>query len=113
VTVKTARIDDLGLADIGFIKIDVEGFEDTVLRGARATIARDRPTLLVEIEEGHTHRPVEDDIAAITALGYDGFFLANGIIRPLATFDPVANRSPTAGYVNNFIFLPRDRAKPG
>jgi FkbM family methyltransferase len=108
VTVETARIDDLDLSDIGFIKIDVEGFEDAVLRGARDTIARDRPTLLVEIEEKHTHRPIEDDIAAIAALGYDGFFLgAGGILRPLAAFDPVAHhRQPTSRYVYNFVFLP-------
>jgi len=108
VTVETARIDDLGLTDIGFIKIDVEGFEDAVLRGARQTIARDRPALLVEIEEKHTRRPIEDDIAAITDMGYDGMFLgAGGILHALSAFDPVANhRQPTRGYVYNFIFLP-------
>lgn len=107
VTVRTARIDDLGLADIGFIKIDVEGYEDAVLRGARETIGRDRPVLLVEIEEKHTHRPIERDIAAIAALGYDGMFLAGGVLHALAAFDPVANhREPTRGYVYNFVFVP-------
>ncbi len=108
VTVETARIDDLGLSDIGFIKIDVEGFEDAVLRGARRTIERDRPNLLVEIEEKHTHRPIEDNIAAITALGYDGFFLGEGgVLRSLGAFDPITNhRQPTSGYVYNFIFVP-------
>ena len=33
---------------ITFIKIDVEGFELPVLRGASATIERDRPTILFE-----------------------------------------------------------------
>ncbi|HYM73232.1 MAG TPA: FkbM family methyltransferase [Stellaceae bacterium] len=111
VAVETARIDDLGLSDIGFIKIDVEGFEDAVLRGARQTIARDRPVLLVEIEEKHTRRPIEDDIKKITALGYDGMFLgAGGILHALSAFDPVAHhRQPTSGYVYNFIFVPIDR----
>lgn len=31
VTVQTARLDDLGISDIGFMKIDVEGFESQVL----------------------------------------------------------------------------------
>lgn len=36
---------------ISFIKVDVEGFEPSVLEGARATIERDRPALLLEIED--------------------------------------------------------------
>lgn len=111
VVVATARIDDLALDDIGFIKIDVEGFEDAVLRGARRTIERDRPTLLIEIEEKHTQRPIEGDIRSIVALGYDGVFLGtSGLLQPLSAFDPVAHhRQPTERYVYNFIFLPSER----
>src|SRR5579864_772007 len=72
VTVKAARIDDLGLEDIGFIKIDVEGFKASVLAGARETIARDRPTLLIEMEERHTGRPIERALEDVLALGYEG-----------------------------------------
>jgi FkbM family methyltransferase len=43
--VESRRLDDLGLADIGFIKIDVEGHEREVLEGAAETIGRDRPVL--------------------------------------------------------------------
>ena len=52
-TVKTACLDDVTLPQIGFIKIDVEGHELNVLRGAKRTISTDRPTLLVECEERH------------------------------------------------------------
>ena len=34
-----------------FVKVDVEGVELEVVRGARDTLARDRPTLLVEVNE--------------------------------------------------------------
>ena len=107
VTVQTARIDDLGLTDIGFIKIDVEGFESAVLRGARQTIARDRPALLVEVEETHTRRPIELSLEEIVALGYEGLFLFGGVLRSLSTFDPARHhRTRDAGYAYNFIFLP-------
>lgn len=108
IVVRTAAIDDLALPDIGFIKIDVEGFESAVIRGARATIARDRPAIQVEIEEAHTGRPIEQSFAEILELGYDGLFVGGGALRSLAAFDPERHhRTREAGYVFNFIFLPR------
>lgn len=44
------------IARVSFIKIDVEGFEPSVIAGARATIDRDRPSLLMEIEDRHLVR---------------------------------------------------------
>ena len=46
--VATRRIDDLRFGAVAAIKIDVEGHEVSVLKGAAALIARDRPRLLVE-----------------------------------------------------------------
>ena len=49
--VPAATLDELlkGESRCDFIKLDVEGAEFAALRGAEATIARHRPTLLVEI----------------------------------------------------------------
>ncbi|MEP6842968.1 MAG: FkbM family methyltransferase, partial [Pseudolysinimonas sp.] len=41
---------------VSFIKVDVEGFEPSVIDGAIATITRDRPSLLLEIEDRHLAR---------------------------------------------------------
>ncbi|MEV0230134.1 FkbM family methyltransferase [Nonomuraea sp. NPDC050786] len=38
---------------VDFMKVDVEGFEPEVLKGAEWTIAQHRPTLLIEIEDRH------------------------------------------------------------
>ena len=45
-----------GIDRVAFIKIDVEGFEPSVIEGAHAVIDRDRPSLLLEIEDRHLVR---------------------------------------------------------
>jgi FkbM family methyltransferase len=108
VSVPTRRLDDLDIADIGFIKIDVEGFELKVLEGARQTLQRDRPRLLVELEERHTGMPIAGMIAQIEGYGYRCLALRRGVLVSADRLDPaVDHRGPgTPGYVFNFIFLP-------
>jgi len=45
------QVASLGIGQVDFIKIDVEGFEQQVLEGAVRTIERDRPVLFVEIAD--------------------------------------------------------------
>jgi hypothetical protein len=113
VSVDVRRLDGLNLRNIGFIKIDVEGFEREVLEGARNTLARERPRLLIEIEEFHTRRPIEHDLAFIEGMGFHGYFLRDRrVLAPLSEFDPEshhrrARESDRVHYIFNFIFLPR------
>jgi FkbM family methyltransferase len=46
-------LDEHDLHNVGFIKIDVEGHELEVLRGAEQTLRRDHPHLLVEVRAEH------------------------------------------------------------
>ncbi|MFD1555777.1 FkbM family methyltransferase [Paraburkholderia silviterrae] len=48
-TVPMVSIDALALERVDFIKLDVEGMEVEVLRGARATLQNHKPILLIEI----------------------------------------------------------------
>ncbi len=109
VRVATRTLDSCALDDVGFIKIDVEGAEAQVLGGARATIARSRPVLLIELEERHTGQAIEQSIADVTALGYSAHFVDNDSFAGIETFDAeTRHRRPAAraDYINNFIFLP-------
>ncbi len=49
VSVKVETLDSYNFTDVGFIKVDVEGYEKFVLEGAQQLIAQSRPTIQLEI----------------------------------------------------------------
>jgi FkbM family methyltransferase len=49
ITVPGVALDNEGHENVGFIKVDVEGYELDVLDGAVNLIDRDRPTMMVEV----------------------------------------------------------------
>jgi len=53
--VEVCCLDDYELENVGLIKIDVEGHEFEVLKGAEATIAGSRPHVIVEIKPQHVN----------------------------------------------------------
>lgn len=77
VAVPCATLDDevegANLARVDFIKIDVEGYEPKVLSGARKTIHRFHPTILIEINSralaAHQSTP-EQLTATLVEFGY-------------------------------------------
>jgi FkbM family methyltransferase len=116
VAVSLAPLDSLQITDAALIKIDVEGHEEAVLRGAGATIAASSPALIVEIEQRHINRPVTAAFDDVLALGYRGWFLCDGALLPLARFDPAEHQrfgEPRRPYCNNFIFLAEARILRG
>jgi len=108
--VRASRLDDLGIADVGFIKIDVEGAERLVLAGGRDMLRRDRPNLLIEIEERHTKAPLPEIVGEIAEFGYDCYALRDGALTQFARIDLDRHHrrcTTRADYIFNFIFLPR------
>ncbi|MFI4965280.1 MAG: FkbM family methyltransferase [Caulobacterales bacterium] len=77
--VRATPLDSLGLAACHVMKIDVEGFEAQVLRGAAETIRKFRPLLYVEND-----RPAlqEELISLIAALGYRQYWHLPPLFRP-------------------------------
>lgn len=68
-SVVVAPLDSLELFP-DFIKIDVEGFADRVLRGALETIARSRPAVFIDL---HSHEEVAAVGDELLARGYSAF----------------------------------------
>jgi FkbM family methyltransferase len=50
-TVQVKPLDDFGISSVDFMKIDVEGHELEVLKGASATIGESRPIVLIEVRD--------------------------------------------------------------
>jgi FkbM family methyltransferase len=71
------KLDDFvanaNIARIDFIKMDVDGFECHVLGGARETLLKHKPTILMELAPyclTERHRTVEELLGLLTAAGY-------------------------------------------
>jgi FkbM family methyltransferase len=76
--VEIRTLDEAGLAGVRFVKADVEGGEREVLDGARATIARDRPIILLELLSGTHENPAADVAAICESFGYEAFIVQHG-----------------------------------
>jgi FkbM family methyltransferase len=108
--VQIRSLDSFKLANVCFLKVDVEGAEREVVDGARATIARDRPVMVLELLSG-THENPHDLTAAIcTDFGYDAFVLKGREKLPaLPTIAALGQNSTynTHLITRNVLFLPR------
>jgi FkbM family methyltransferase len=88
VTVPTVRLDDeIGDQHIDFIKIDVEGHEISVLRGASDVLRKYLPPMLIEIEQRHLDHPIKDVFSEIESIGYALYFIDGPALRPVGEFD--------------------------
>ncbi|MCK9929525.1 FkbM family methyltransferase [Frankia sp. Mgl5] len=122
VDVETIRLDSLDLRDVGLIKVDVEGHELAVLRGAEGLVRRFRPVLVVEVEDARS--PAADTLDLLASWGYEGTFHLDGVWHRLEGFDLVGHQrgmeavaqhgylravAEGAGdsYVNTIVFRPR------
>jgi FkbM family methyltransferase len=126
--VSCITLDELELHDVGFVKIDVDGNELAVLRGATALLARDRPALFVELET--RIQPIKPVLTYLSTLGYDGWVLPGDTWVRLTDFPLESHQSKASyvaahgllrrvvpfrdrpRYVNSVLFLP-DGRRPG
>jgi FkbM family methyltransferase len=112
VEVAVRRLDDVELPGrVSFVKMDVEGFELEVLRGARALIARDRPAIFGEFSPDWLAMRGEDPAAEldwIAGLGYDVLEVEerrSAAWRPKDVARLRERERPGAG---NLLLVPRD-----
>jgi len=105
VEVETLRLDDYRFdRPIRFVKLDIEGAEPLLVRGARELLSRDRPLILSEVHAEQLRRvsssSPEAFVAEVVALGYECRLLEAG--TPGRRFDGAGLSGSTS-----VVFVPR------
>jgi FkbM family methyltransferase len=111
--VETTRLDNLQLSNVGFVKIDVEGHEQAVIRGAATMLQQQKPSLYVELDEAHNSGCIPRTAALLREYGYLGYFILQNVLLPAAIFSPEVFQpldNPMKGKIriNNFFFFHED-----
>lgn len=105
VTTLDAFVEEQGLLRIDLIKIDVEGSEAALLRGARKTMERLRPLVMIEVNAGTLRRFRQTAADVVSLLGRYRYRMAYanrlGMLKPLL-------RLPVDGEEPNVFGFPLD-----
>ncbi len=96
---------------IAAVKMDVEGHELAVLRGADEVLRKHAPLVVFECEARHAgEEGLKAALAIFAARGYEGSFVSRGRLVPVERFDPAVHQKRSEGrfwdapgYCNNFV----------
>src|SRR5262249_32531881 len=108
--VEIRTLDEFALKDVRFIKADVEGSEREVLDGARETIGRDRPVILLELLAGTHADPGGYTAAICESFGYEAVIIQRGEKIPALPAIAALGKNTSWGTdieSRNVLFLPR------
>ena len=89
-----------------FFKVDVEGNELSVFKGAKETLTQYKPRILFESEARFIgEKKVLETFAFLHSLGYKGYFICGREFKPISEFSIIKDQHPGSKfYCNNFIF---------
>lgn len=108
----SSQSDKLNFQQVDFIKIDVEGNEMQTLRGAKKTIEKFKPILMVEMEQRHHEDNLWTLISEIADWGYSVNYLDRDSLKLKTLTEEFLNQQNPDNvknykdYINNIIFLP-------
>ena len=98
ISVPTVKLDTVIDRPVGLLKVDVEGHELAVLRGALRILKADKPNLVLELEERHAPGCVAATFEFLSEIGYQGSYLRDGALVSAVAADGLAPG------LSNFVF---------
>lgn len=114
--VKVVKLDDFEplkkLEKLDFIKIDVEGNEMKTLLGAKQTILKHQPILMVEMEQRHHTEPLWSLISEVESWGFQANYLDRETFSLKKLTEEFISSQDAVfvknykNYINNIIFVP-------
>jgi FkbM family methyltransferase len=104
---------------VALLKIDVEGAELGVFRGAERILRQHAPLLVFECENRHlAPGTVQDVFSYLGGLGYEGSFILRNRLFPISEFDAAVHQRAEGewfwkrkDYCNNFVFRKTARSE--
>jgi FkbM family methyltransferase len=123
IDVQTNTLDNFcieqNIQHIELVKIDVEGHEYEVIKGALKTFKTFKPTLIIEIEQRHHKEDIANIINSIKELGYTccyfdhtNYSITELKVDPKSLQDKL-NYGKNKNYIHNFIFISNDKTETG
>ena len=115
--ISVKKLDSFKFTKVDLIKIDVEGHEYKLIKGAIKTIKTNYPLIICEIEQRHSSISIYKTFKLIEKLGYEGNFFKKGKLKKLSKFSYnndqklYLNDVENKNYINNFIFIPKKKKK--
>lgn len=112
----TSTLDDFlegaGVSRVDAIKLDVDGHECGVLRGARRTLARFRPRMVVELQPSTFDRPAPDRFEDMVDLLREAGYRLRDVVdnKPLPMDATELRRLIPGNSVRNAIAIPAEAA---
>ena len=98
-------MEEVKLGKVDLIKIDIEGLELQALQGSLATLKRDKPVLVIEMNVKVDSKKSFEIVDYINELGYERVHIlrSGGILSNTVKFDEIA--------IGGFKNLPRKNHK--
>lgn len=110
-TTLDAVVREQQLARVDFIKIDVDGFEGKVFRGAAETLRRFKPRILFEITPSAMKQNGDDPLTLLHELRDLGYSFETEAGKPISDLVALANKPAESGS-ENLVAIPGRDPRP-
>jgi FkbM family methyltransferase len=90
---------------LSFMKIDVEGYEIQVIKGAFNLIKKFRPIIMIEIEDRHNNKSFEFIYNQLKNINYSCYYLNKFKLKEITSSSVALDQLSNTRYINNFFFI--------